>query len=141
MRGSPHRRELGSCRRILRDETAVVDGVVERHLENRMCPSDGPRAEPRRRHLICPPLNGLVVDLCDRPVAEARRDTQSPVVLVSAADFSAEIGARSYPGSIHRFQLGPAASWVHGLASGAASDQLGFELLGSSLAAERLLAL
>lgn len=73
---------------------------------------------PTSRH---PPLDGLVVDLCDRPVAEVRLDTQSPVVFVSAADFGADVGTRSYPGSVDRFQVGPAASWVHGLAGGAAS--------------------
>src|SRR5882757_9579129 len=32
--------------RVLRYEPAIIDCVVERHLENRMCPSDCPRAEP-----------------------------------------------------------------------------------------------
>jgi len=35
-----------------------------------------------------------VVDPCDRPVTEARLDTQSRIVFISAADFSAEVGAR-----------------------------------------------
>ncbi len=141
MGGWPHRRELGSRRRIFRDEPAVVDCVVERHLEHRMRPPDSPRAKSRRRHLIHPPLNGLVVDLRDRPVAEPRLDPQSPVVLVSAADFGAEVGARSDPGSVYRLEFGSAAPWVQGLARGAARDKPGFELLGGALGAECLLAL
>ena len=34
-------------------------------------------------------------NLRDRPGAEVRLDTQSPVVFISAADFGAEVGARS----------------------------------------------
>jgi hypothetical protein len=46
-----------------------------------------------------------MVDLRNGPRAEARLDTEPPVVLVSAADFGAEIGTRSDPRSVYRLEL------------------------------------
>src|SRR5262245_31221489 len=82
-----------------------------------------------------------MVNFRNGPGSEARLDPKPPIVLVSAADFGAEVGARSDPRSVYRFELSFSAPWVQGLASGATRDEPCCELLGGALGDECLLAL